>query len=158
EAVFSFQRARELGVRLGCVEEMYQLLFHLAGLHEFRGEYVLAEQTVEERLRLPAVKDGTAVQVDSNTLLACSLFHQGEFSLSIDHAEAGVNLYDPQQYAGLITTYGENPAVACYGWAALSSWCLGYADRALELVQRSLELAGRPELIQPGGRESPCRP
>jgi DNA-binding winged helix-turn-helix (wHTH) protein/tetratricopeptide (TPR) repeat protein len=147
EAVFNFQRARELGVELGRVSEMYQLLFHLAGLHELRGEYVLAEQTLEERLRLPVVRDDAAVQVDSDTLLACSLFHQGEFSRSIEHAEAGVSLYDPQQYAGLTATYGENPAVACYGWAALSSWCLGYADKALELVQRSLELAGRPDLM-----------
>ena len=31
EAVLNFQRARELGLRLVRVEEMYQLLFHLAG-------------------------------------------------------------------------------------------------------------------------------
>jgi predicted ATPase len=147
EATLNFQRARELGLRLVRVEEMYQLLFHLAGMHEFRGEYRLAEQILDERLRLPEVKDGAAVQIDSNTLLACSLFHQGEFSRSIERAEDGVNQYDPQQYVGLVATYGENPAVACHGWAALSLWCLGYADRALERVQRSLELAGRPDLM-----------
>jgi predicted ATPase len=75
------------------------------------------------------------------------LFHQGEFSRSIERAEDGVNLYDPQQYVGLTATYGENPAVACHGWAALSLWCLGYADKALERVQRSLELAGHPDLL-----------
>jgi DNA-binding winged helix-turn-helix (wHTH) protein/predicted ATPase len=146
EAVLNFQRARELGLRLVRVEEMYQLLFHLAGMYELRGEYRLAEQTLDERLRLPGVKDGAAAQIDSDTLLACTLFHQGEFSRSIERAEAGVNLYDPQQYFGLIATYGENPAVACHGWAALSLWCLGYADKALERVQRSLELAGHPDL------------
>ena len=147
EAVLNFERARELGLRLVRVEEMYQLLFHLAGMQELRGEYRLAEQTLDERLRLPRVKDGAAVQIDSDTLLACSLFHQGEFSRSIERAEEGVNLYDPQQYVGLAATYGENPAVACHGWAALSLWCLGYADKALERVQRSLELAGHPDLI-----------
>jgi predicted ATPase len=147
EAALNFQRARELGLRLVRVEEMYQLLFHLAGMHELRGEYRLAEQTLDERLRLPGVKDGAAVQIDSDTLLACSLFHQGEFSRSIERAENGVNLYDPQQYVGLIATYGENPAVACHGWAALSLWCLGHADKALERVQRSLELAGHPDLM-----------
>jgi DNA-binding winged helix-turn-helix (wHTH) protein/tetratricopeptide (TPR) repeat protein len=147
EAAFNFQRARELGLRLVRVEEMYQLLFHLAGMHELRGEYRLAEQILDERLRLPGVKDGAAVQIDSNTLLACSLFHQGEFSRSIERAEDGVNLYDPQQYVGLIAAYGENPAVACHGWAALSLWCLGYADKALERVQRSLEFASHPDLM-----------
>ena len=148
EAALNFERARELGLRLVRVEEMYQLLFHLAGMHELRGEYRLAEQILDERLRLPRVKDGAAaVQVDSDTLLACSLFHQGEFSRSIERAEDGVNRYDPQQYVGLTATYGENPAVACHGWAALSLWCLGYADKALERVQRSLDLARHPDLI-----------
>ena len=146
DAVLNFERARELGLTLGRVEEMYQLLFHLAGMQEFRGEYRLAEQTLDDRLRLPKVKDDAAVQIDSDTLFACSLFHQGEFSRSIERAEDGVNLYDPRQHAGLIATYGENPAVACHGWAALSLWCLGYADTALERVRRSLELAGHPDL------------
>src|SRR6185312_2018374 len=147
EAVLNFQRARELGLRLVRVEEMYQLLFHLATMHELRGEYRLAEQILDERLRLPRVKDGSAVQIDSDTLLACSLFHQGEFSRAIERAEDGVNLYDPQRHAGLIATYGENPAVACHGWAALSLWGLGYPDKALERVHRSLELAGHPDLM-----------
>ena len=129
------------------VEEMYQLLFHLATMHELRGEYRLAEQILDERLRLPRAKDGAAVQIDSDTLLACSLFHQGEFSRAIERAENGVGLYDPQQHAGLIATYGENPAVACHGWAALSLWCLGYADQAIERVELSLELAGHPDLL-----------
>jgi predicted ATPase len=147
EAVLNFQRARQLGLRLVRVEEMYQLLFHLATMHELRGEYGLAEQILDERLRLPRAKDGAAVQIDSDTLLTCSLFHQGEFSRAIETAKNGVDLYDPQKHAGLIATYGENPAVACHGWAALALWCLGYADQAIERVQLSLELAGDPDLL-----------
>src|SRR4051812_18102797 len=70
ETVLNFQRARELGLRLVRVEEMYQLLFHLATMHELRGKYGLAEQILEERLRLPRANDGAAVQIDSDTLLA----------------------------------------------------------------------------------------
>ncbi len=147
EAVLNFQRARELGLGLVRVEEMYQLLFHLASMHELRGEYGLAEQILDERLRLPRAEDGAAVQIDSDTLLACSLFHQGEFSRAIETAANGVGLYDPHKHAGLIATYGENPAVACHGWAALALWCLGYSDQAIERVELSLELAGHPDLL-----------
>ena len=35
----------------------------------------------------------------------------------------------------------------CHGWAALSLWCLGYADQALERIERSLELARHPDLL-----------
>ncbi|MEO8129599.1 MAG: hypothetical protein ABI822_21040, partial [Bryobacteraceae bacterium] len=147
EADRNFQRARELGLHLVRVEEMYQLLFHLATMHELRGEYRLAEQILEERLQLPGVEDDASVQIDSDTLLSCSLFHQGEFSRAIERAENGVVLYDPGRHARLIATYGENPAVACHGWLALSLWCLGHADQSLEHVQRSLELAGHPDLV-----------
>jgi predicted ATPase len=116
-------------------------------MHELRGEYGLAEQILEERLRLPRANDGAAVQIDSDTLLACSLFHQGEFSRAIETAANGVGLYDPRKHAGLIAAYGENPAVACHGWAALALWCLGYADQAIERVRLSLELAGHPDLV-----------
>lgn len=79
--------------------------------------------------------------------MACSLFHQGEFSRAIERANSGVNLYDPRQHANLISQYGENPAVGCHAWAALSLWCMGYAEQALEHVKQSLELAEHPNLL-----------
>ena len=142
-----FQRARELGLRLTRVEEMYPLLLHLASMHELRGEYRLTEQVLDERLSLPRAKDGAAVQIDSDMLMACSLFHQGEFSRAIERAKNGVRRYDPQRHANLIAQYGENPAVGCHAWAALSLWCMGYVDQALEHVKQSLELAGHPNLL-----------
>jgi tetratricopeptide (TPR) repeat protein len=147
EAVLNFHRARELGHRLVRVEEMYPLLLHLASMYELRGEYRLAEQTLDERLGLPRVKDGAVVQIDSDMLMACSLFHQGEFSRSTERANHGVDLYDPEHHANLVAHYGENPAVGCHGWAALSLWCMGYVDQALKHVEQSLELAGHPNLL-----------
>jgi hypothetical protein len=41
----------------------------------------------------------------------------------------------------------EESGGSCHGWAALSLWCLGYADKALERVQCSLELASHPDLM-----------
>ncbi len=147
DAAFNFQRARELGLRLVRVEEMYPLLLHLASMHELRGEFRLAEQILNERLSLPRARDGAVVQIDSDMLMACSLFHQGEFSRSIERARHGVDLYDPQQHANLVAHYGENPAVGCHGWASLSLWCMGYVDQALKHVEQSLELAGHPNLL-----------
>jgi len=147
DAAVNFQRARELGVRLRRVEEMYPLLLHLASMHELRGEFRLAEQILNERLALPRARDGAVVQIDSDMLMACSLFHQGEFSRSTERAKNGVDLYDPRQHANLVAHYGENPAVGCHAWAALSLWCMGYVDQALKHVEQSLELAGHPDLL-----------
>jgi predicted ATPase len=147
EAAFNFERARELGLRLVRVEEMYPLLFHFASMYELRGEFRRSEQILNERLSLPGAKDGAVVQIDSDMLMACTLFHQGEFSRATQQAQHGVDLYDPHQHAVLVAQYGENPAVGCHGWAALSMWCMGYVDQALKHVEQSLELAGHPDLM-----------
>jgi predicted ATPase/DNA-binding winged helix-turn-helix (wHTH) protein len=147
EAAFNFERARELGLRLVRVEEMYPLLLHFASMHELRGEFRASEQIINERLSLPRAKNGAVVQIDSDMLMACSLFHQGEFSRATERAKHGVDLYDPGQHANLVAHYGENPAVGCHAWAALSLWCMGYVDQAVKHVQQSLELAGHPDLL-----------
>lgn len=146
-AAVNFQRARELGVRLLRVEEMYPLLLQLASVHELRGEFRQSEQILNERLALPPAKNSAVVQIDSDMLMACSLFHQGEFSRATERAKNGVNLYDPHQHAKLLAHYGENPAVGCHAWAALSLWCMGFVDQALDHVQQSLELANHPDLL-----------
>ncbi|MBZ5583057.1 MAG: AAA family ATPase [Acidobacteriia bacterium] len=143
EALLNFQRARELGLDLARVEEMYQLLFHLASMHELRGEYRLAEQVLEDRLRLPRAKDHTAVQIDSDALLACSFFHQGQFSQSIERAEDGVDLYGPQQHAGLFASFGEDLAV-------VSGIC-GSVARTRRAIARTRRASG--PFVQPGRRE-----
>jgi DNA-binding winged helix-turn-helix (wHTH) protein/tetratricopeptide (TPR) repeat protein len=147
EAAFNFERARELGVRLVRVEEMYPLLLHFASMYELRGEFRASEQIINERLSLPGAKDGAVVQIDSDMLMACSLFHQGEFSRSTQRAKHGVDLYNPQQHANMIAHYGENPAVGCHAWAALSLWCMGFVDQASRHVEQALELAGHPDLL-----------
>jgi DNA-binding winged helix-turn-helix (wHTH) protein/tetratricopeptide (TPR) repeat protein len=147
EATVNFERARELGHRLVRVEDMYSLLLHLASMHELRGEFQASEQVINERLSLPTAKDRAVVQIDSDMLMACSLFHQGEFSRATERAKHGVGLYNPQQHANLVAHYGENPAVGCHAWAALSLWCMGYVDEALKQVKLSLELAGHPDLV-----------
>ena len=116
-------------------------------MHELRGEYRLAEQILDERLRLPRARMARPSRSIPTRFSPAPCSIRASSHASIERAEDGVDLYDPQQHAGLIATYGENPAVACHGWAALSLWCLGYADQALERVQRSLELAGHPDLL-----------
>jgi adenylate cyclase len=140
-----YQRARELGQKLGNQADMHQLLFSLAMTHELRGEYRITEQILRERLELPGPVDETSVLVDSDSLMACSLFHQGKFSQALERAEHGLDLYDPEKHVALLAVYGENPGAACNGWASLCLWFLGYVDQAVERLHTALEHAEKPE-------------
>ncbi|HEY8549013.1 MAG TPA: AAA family ATPase [Vicinamibacterales bacterium] len=138
----SFARAQELGVAQGNVEELLPLLYGLAMMHELRGEYSTTEAVLNERLKWSCGDDDALV--DSEPLMACSMFHQGRFSAALDHAENGARLYDPARHLALIAAYGENPGVACLGWAALSLWFLGYPDRAADRIASAVELCKAP--------------
>jgi len=79
--------------------------------------------------------------VESHTLLACSLFHQGAFDKSVEHAKHAVTLYQAGGSYPFMAASGADPAIGAEDWAALSLWFLGYPDRALAKAQEMLRRA-----------------
>jgi adenylate cyclase len=113
-------------------------------MYELRGEYPQTEALLNLRLSLGQTTCEDSAPVDSETLMACSLFHQGRFAEALNHAESGVSLYDPHRHLALMAAYGENPGVACLGWAALSLWFLGKPDRAVRQIDEAVMLSEAP--------------
>jgi predicted ATPase len=50
-------------------------------------------------------------------------------------------LYDPKPHHALAFLYGRDPGVDCRGYAAWTSWCLGYPDQALTMSHEALNIA-----------------
>lgn len=144
EAERSFLRARALGERLGDTERLFPLLYGQAMVHELRGEYERTEAVLLERLALTPGDQNPDRWVDSETLMACSLFHQGRFQGALEHAESGTALYEAERHRTLMAMYGENPGVACRGWAALSLWFLGQPDEAVRRIEDAVRLGREP--------------
>jgi adenylate cyclase len=86
---------------------------------------------------------GAELQVEAHELLACSLFHQGAFRQSVEHADRALALCRPEEHSALLALHGENAAVGSNDWAALSLWFLGYPDQALARAEHALALAER---------------
>jgi predicted ATPase/DNA-binding winged helix-turn-helix (wHTH) protein len=137
----AYRRARELAEQLNASRELSTLLYRLATLHEFRGQYTESQALLEERLRLPNQSEDTCSLIESQDLLACSTFHQGLFARCAHHAEHGIALYDPHRHLALTAAMGENPGVSCHNWSALALWFLGYPDQALARTEAALALA-----------------
>ena len=147
----AFLRARALCEQLGDNEPLVPVLLTLGTVYEVRGEYARAQQIVAECLEVVPDADTAA---DTQELLACSLFHQGDFTRALEHAEIGVSmLEDGRADDDLLASFGESSGIACYDWAALGFWFLGYPDRALERARQAVALAEQPERRQPGRRE-----
>jgi predicted ATPase len=141
DAEAAYRRARELGEQVDAPHELSTVLYGLAALHEFRGEYQKTQALLEERLRLRWPGQDTRRLMESCDLLACSTFHQGKFAECAIHAEQGIALYDPEQHLALTAALGGNPGVSCNNWSALTLWFLGYPDQALARAHAALALA-----------------
>ena len=134
-------RAHALCQQLDDTPLRFQVLFGLAALYEWRGEYEQAQVLMEQRLRASDRQQDGAFLLESYSLLACSLFHQGLFAGALDRADHGLALYTPDEPHALLASFGEEPPVQYHGWAALALWFLGYPDQALEHAHTGLRRA-----------------
>lgn len=137
----AYLRAHALSARLGHPPQLGPVLYGLASLREYRGEYKDAEALLEERLKLPQAGEDPALRLESHELLACSTFHQGAFTRTLEHAQKGLSLYNPQQHRALLPLHGKNLETFCHVWAAHSLWFLGYPDQAMTRIQKALRVA-----------------
>jgi DNA-binding winged helix-turn-helix (wHTH) protein/tetratricopeptide (TPR) repeat protein len=132
-------RARELAQRLEDRPELAAVLYSTATMHEIRGEYRTSQALVEECLGLGV--SGDELRVQSQELLACSLFHQGAFAASFREAQQGLDHFDPDRHRTLTASHGANPGISCHYWTGLSLWFLGSPDRALRSVRAAVSMA-----------------
>lgn len=137
----AYKRAHELCNQFADSPQHNHILLGLATMLEFRAEYQQSQALMEQRLSLPNNPQAGDNLIESYDLLACSLFHQGNFAQSLDQADYGLKLYNPEQQYALIAAFGEDPGVGCHIWASLSLWFLGYPDQALERAHLALRLA-----------------
>jgi tetratricopeptide (TPR) repeat protein len=114
-------------------------------IHEDLGHYEKSQELLERRLRLDVPAEETTPLLESHELLACSLFNQGKFEVSLGHADAGWQIYDPLLHNDLLAaTVGENVGIGCRCWAALDLWYLGHPDRAVGYMEEAFEVASDP--------------
>jgi len=138
EAEAAYGRAVEAAERHGG-GLLEAALYRLGTLYELRGDYAHTMATMRRHAGVRAASEQCSVEGEE--LLACSTFHQGRFAETLIHADRALAAYDAARHAELIAFLGENPAVACHGWAARALWFLGRDDEAEARMAHALTLA-----------------
>jgi DNA-binding winged helix-turn-helix (wHTH) protein/tetratricopeptide (TPR) repeat protein len=141
DAQRAYQRAKDIAVQLDDQSHHSVVLVGLATVFEARADYRQSQLLLEECLGRLAGGRPESLRVESHALLACSLFHQGAFDQSVEHAKHAVALYQPGGSHPLLAASGADPAIGAEDWAALSLWFLGYPDLALEKAETMLRRA-----------------
>jgi tetratricopeptide (TPR) repeat protein len=137
----AYQRAKEIATQRGDQSRHAAVLVGLATVFEARADYRQSQLLLEDCLGRLADGRPESLLVESHALLACSLFHQGAFGQSIEHAKNAVTFYRPGLSHPLLAASGADPAIGAEDWAALSLWFLGYPDSALAKAEEVLRRA-----------------
>ena len=147
EAEAALRRAVELSEQLADAPLLAAALYSLAGLMEYRGDYPGSEELMARCLALERTPPDPSADLMAHELMACSLFHQGEFDRAVEQARQGLALYDPRRLHEGPAAFGEDPAASCNDWAGLALGCLGFLDDAERSINAAIAIVDAPEHI-----------
>ncbi|MBV9493472.1 MAG: AAA family ATPase [Acidobacteria bacterium] len=134
----NYQRGCELARALDDRAAHSQLLYGLAAMHEYRGNYRVAERLTRERLAFDGDEE-LANAVESHELLACSMMHQGRFPECVQHGERAVAA--AERKADALDLHTQHVVVRAHGWMSLALVFLGRHDEALAHSKMAVRLA-----------------
>ena len=115
--------------------------YGLATVSELQGRFERTESLLAPLLAPEAADSNLALE--AHELVACSTFHQGKFTRSLQTAEAVLESWDEDAYSVLMARIAEHPASSCSSWSSLDLWALGRSDESLVLAERAVELGER---------------
>jgi class 3 adenylate cyclase len=98
-----------------------------------QGRVAEALPWAEEALEL-AKTTGNADLLIAGHTLACGVCNwAGEFTNAVKHADAVLHLYDDEKHRGVADMINSDPKTVAGVYGSISTWMLGYPDRALRL-------------------------
>jgi predicted ATPase/DNA polymerase III delta prime subunit len=142
EVESAFARARCLCQQMSQSPQLVPVLFGLFMFYIVRGQYKTAHELGEQLLALAEQEDIPPFLIDAHVLLGGALFYRGEFGQAQHHLEWALSLideYPSQKRSGVL--YGQDRSVLALSWVALTLWCLGHPERALERSARAIGVA-----------------
>ena len=126
---------------MGETPQLFQVLRGLWYFYLHRLELRTARELGEHLLTLAQQIGDPALLLEAHYALGNTLNCLGEFAAAQVHFAQGIALYDPIQHRSHAFRYGQDPGVFCCAYAALTLWCLGYPDQALQRSHEAVTLA-----------------
>jgi predicted ATPase len=147
EAEHAYSRARELCQQVGETPQLGPVLHGLWRYYIARPQLHTAREIGETLLRLAQCADDPALAVLAHQALGFPWLLLGVLPAARLHLEEGIARYTPDQRCAPEFCMGQESAVVCRLYAAMTLWLLGYPGQALARVHEALALAH--ELSQP---------
>jgi predicted ATPase len=137
----TYSRARELCEQVGEAPQLFQVLRGLQFFYQLRMELHTARELGEELLTLAQDIGDLSLRLEAHFALGNTLNYLAEFAAAEAHFEQVIDLYDLQQHRDHAFRFGQDVGVSCRIYAAVTLWCLGYPDQAVQQSHEALVLA-----------------
>ena len=141
EVEHAYTQARALCQQVGETPELVPVLFGLWRFYIVRPQLHTAREIGETLLRLAQQAHDPALAVIAHYALGFTWFWLGALPAARQHLEEAIARYTPDQRRALVFRIGQDPGVACRGYAARTLWLLGYPEQALARLHEALALA-----------------
>ena len=138
----TYTRAHELCQHLNESAQLPPVLWGLLVCITTRGEMKAGRELAESLYRLTQQTSDPYLRSQGHYMLGAILLWLGEPQTCYDHMQQGLAVYESRSAEmGEALAYGWDPGVACFSYAALSAWVLGYPTRALTYMRQAVGLA-----------------
>jgi len=137
------RRAWELCQQIGESPQLFPVVWDLWSFYLQRVKHKRAYELGEQLLSLAQTLQDPAFLPQAHYAMGNNLFYLGEFTLTREHHEQAIALYDPEQHRKHAFLYGQDARVTCPTITALALWMLGYPDRGREGSHEALARAHR---------------
>ena len=137
----AYERARELGERVGSAQQLLPILYGQIVFRMGRGDHRAGHQLAEEFVRLAEAQGEEGPALAARRLLGIALFQRGDPSASRSCMEQTLALYNPAKHKALTFQYGADPRSTGLAWLALDLWLLGYPTQAERAGHEAIALA-----------------
>jgi len=143
EAVQSYARARDLCEKSGDSKQLFVALWNLWLTTAVR-DIDAARPLSNQLLVLTKTGEHSALRLQAHHSAWFTRFIGGEPSAALSHCDEGRHLYNIDEHRSLASLYGgHDPGVCALHTGALSTWLLGYPDKALASINGAVNLAER---------------
>jgi class 3 adenylate cyclase/predicted ATPase/ABC-type transport system involved in cytochrome c biogenesis ATPase subunit len=144
EVVQTLEPARELAIRLGEPEKLFQILDHSVAHYLNRCEFPRVLKINEEVDALARSRNDSTAIVIARLNEALTHNMMGNFKAARQATDLMLQDYDPEQHGQLVqTTYNYDAKCLALASAGNFLWALGYADQARQATLKGLDLAQR---------------
>jgi DNA-binding winged helix-turn-helix (wHTH) protein/tetratricopeptide (TPR) repeat protein len=124
----NYHRGCDLARAVNARAVLSQMLYGMATMYEYRGNYRRAERIVLERLAFDG-EAATANAVESHELLTCSMLHQGRYAEAVECGQRAITA--AEQHAGPLDGGTVLVLVQTHGWMSCGLAFLGRHGDAL---------------------------